>query len=318
MLEFDYAHQNGFPLVVRPRERNIDAGLLAAWLTEHRLHLQQMLKEYGALLLRGFDIRGAEAFQTVCQAATPGLLHYTGGGSPRSLVSGKIYTSTSYSADQHIPLHCEESYFTSPPRYIWFYCEQPSTEGGETPIGDMKQVLESLDPDLVERFLQRGIRYIYNLHDGSGFGRGWKDAFLTDDREQVESWLQSHQASYQWREDGSLQMNIDGPAVRTHAETNVQIWGNQAVNWHVGSLPGSMAMKMRRVYRSEENYPKHATFSDGSPIPDNDIQHILDVLSSSEILFSWERNDLLLCDNHRIAHGRLPFKGKRRVLVALA
>jgi alpha-ketoglutarate-dependent taurine dioxygenase len=291
---------------------------LVAWLKDHRSDLKQLITEYGALLIQGFDIRGAEDFQTICRAVTPDLLHYTGGGSPRDLVSGKVYTSTSYSADKHIPLHCEESYFDAPPRYIWFYCEQASTNGGETPIGDMKQVLDLLDPCLVERFEQRGIRYIYNLHDGSGFGRGWKDAFLTEDRRQVESWLQLHQAVYHWREDGSLHMEIDGPAVRTHAETGVKVWGNQAVNWHAGSLPGSMAERMRRVYQSEANYPKHATFSDGSSINDVDIQHIQEVLSSAEIVFPWQHNDILVCDNHRIAHGRRPYTGDRRVLVALA
>lgn len=318
MIDLDSSEIQDFLLVARPTKANARVRSLIGWLNDHNTELHRLLNEHGALLFRDFDIQGAEAFEVVCRAGTPGLVHYTGGGSPRSLVSGKVYTSTTYSADQHIPLHCEESYFPQPPRHIWFYCEQAPTFGGETPIGDMKKVLDRLDAGLVERFQQRGVRYIYNLHGGKGFGRGWKEAFLTDNRSEVEAWLKKHGASYHWRRDGTLHMDLLGPAVRTHAETGVHVWGNQAVNWHVGALGSAMVKKMRRVYGSEENYPKHATFADGIPIPDEDIRQILDVLSMEEVVFPWQSNDILLCDNHRVAHGRRPYVGQRRVLVALA
>ena len=34
--------------------------------------------------------------------------------------------------------------------------------------------------------------------------------------------------------------------------------------------------------------------------------------------FPWEAGDLLVLDNHMVAHGRRPFTGPRRILVAMA
>lgn len=319
MVIVDPVELDGFPLVVRPAaDGHAHASVLSAWLSERRKQLADLLREHGAVLFRGFAIHGADAFEGVCRAATPGLLDYAGGGSPRRLVAGRVYTSTEYPADQAICLHCEESYFEAPPRHIWFYCERPAAERGETPIGDMVRVIDRLDGTVVEDFRRRGVRYIYNLHGGDGFGRGWREAFGTDDRGPVDAWLAAQRAAYHWSAEGHLHIDLLGPGLRTHPETGAVVWGNQATNWHVSGLPAPMAASMRRLYESEAFYPKHATFADGSAIPDVYIHHILAALATEETAFAWEREDVLLCDNHRVAHGRRPFTGERRVLVALA
>lgn len=318
MIRQDLSTMGGFPLLIQPESGNAGASTLIAWLKEQNVEFVQLLRHHGAILFRGFAIQDANTFEAICRAGTPNLLGYTGGGSPRSLVSGKVYTSTEYAADQHIPLHCEESYFPELPHYIWFFCEKQPLSAGQTPIGDMQSILEKLDPELVKRFHERGVRYIYNLHGGNGFGRGWKEAFETNDRSQVEAWLDANHANYHWNDDNSLHMDLQGPGLRTHTETGVLTWGNQAVNWHTSSLPPGMAKMMYRIYKSEDRFPKHAVFADGSPIPDEDIHHILDKLAESEIIFDWQNGDILLCDNQRVAHGRHPFSGERRILVALA
>jgi alpha-ketoglutarate-dependent taurine dioxygenase len=272
---------------------------------------------HGALLFRG-AAAGAQEFEQVCRAGTPQLLDYTAGGSPRTRVNGKIYTSTEYPREQPIPLHCEMTYLQEIPHYIWFWCERPAEDGGETPIGDMCRFLERLDDRLIDKFDRFGVRYIYNLHGGRGFGRGWKEAFGTDDREQVEIWLTGNASEFSWEADGSLHAELQGPGLRKHSVTGESIWGNQATSWHIGSLSGQMAQRMRRVFREDSRLPKHATFGDGSPIPDSDIRRILDGLADEELTFDWRRGDVLLCDNQRCAHGRRPFTGERRVLVALA
>jgi alpha-ketoglutarate-dependent taurine dioxygenase len=35
------------------------------------------------------------------------------------------------------------------------------------------------------------------------------------------------------------------------------------------------------------------------------------------VTFRWEKGDLLLVDNLRFGHGRLPFRGERKILAAL-
>jgi alpha-ketoglutarate-dependent taurine dioxygenase len=305
------------PHIIEPTSA-IDSANLVAFLAENRNSWRQQVVEHGALLFRGFSVPDASSFSEVCAAATPDLVAYTGGGSPRKQVEGKVYTSTEYPADQSIPLHCEESYFPDVPPNIFFYCHTEAEEQGQTPMGCMSEFLGKLDSSILEEFCERGVRYIYNLHGGNGFGRGWKDAFLTDDRDWVTNWLETRGAKYHWNHDNSLHMDLPGSALREHSVTGVTVWGNQVVNWHIDSLPPKMAQGIRRVYDSEDKFPKHATFGDGKPIPKAYIDHILEKLASIEVVFDWKQGDVLWCDNERVAHGRRPFKGKRRILVALS
>ena len=306
-----------YPFIISPVNEE-EAQSLPEFIKKNSSQIHKQLEESGALLFRGFSVKDAESFEKVSKAGTPNLLENTGGGSPRTLIQGKVYTSTEYSEDQWIPLHCEQSYFSSMPNYIWFFCLIPPKEQGQTPIGDMQELLTRLDPKLVERFQEKGVRYIYNLHGGKGFSVGWQKAFLTEDKQQVTDWLDEQGADYKWNSDNSLSIKLLAPGLRNHSSTNELVWGNQAVNWHVDTFPAQMKKMIRSVYRSEENYPKHAMFGDGSPIDETDIQHILKVQADMEVTFDWQQGDVLWCDNQRMAHGRRPFQGSRKILVALA
>jgi alpha-ketoglutarate-dependent taurine dioxygenase len=48
-----------------------------------------------------------------------------------------------------------------------------------------------------------------------------------------------------------------------------------------------------------------------------DLKHILDVYESEKLTFRWQRGDLMVLDNMLLAHGREPFKGQRKVAVAM-
>lgn len=317
-MQLDFEQYGAFPLLVRPDRGRASVDQLCDWLARGGADLAGLAALHGAVLLRGFDIDGAAAFESVCRAATPELLDYTGGGSPRSRITGSVYSSTEYPADQLLPMHSEYTYFDDIPSFIWFCCLVPPVSGGETPIGDMRRVLERLPSALVERFARHEVQYIYNLHGGDGFGRGWKEAFATARREDVEQWLDGRRVEYHWTGDGALHAKLIGPGLRTHEPSGAMVWGNQAVNWHVAALGKDMAPKLRRVYGSDERLPKHARFGDGSPIADEDVLIILDALRAEETAIPWQRGDIMLCDNRRVAHGRRPFSGERRVLVALA
>jgi len=317
-FRIDFDRFNGLPVVVRPTTNEAGTRSLARWLAQGEDDLEYLLGVYGAVLLRGFSVSDAAEFEAICRTCTPELLDYRGGGSPRSHIAGRIYTSTEYPANQYIPLHCEYSYYPEMPRYIYFFCVSAPNHGGETPIGDMRRVLKRLDPELVNRFQRLGVRYIYNLHDGMGFSRSWQQVFDTSDPSEAEAWLRAKGVEYHWLEDGTLHVELHGPALRLHPATGEPTWGNQAANWHVTCHGPTMAERLRRVYREERWLPKHATFGDGSPIPDRDVEQILAVLAEQETVFTWRNGDIMVLDNHRVAHGRRPFQHQRRVLVAMA
>jgi hypothetical protein len=69
---------------------------------------------------------------------------------------------------------------------------------------------------------------------------------------------------------------------------------------------------------SEEALGSHACYGDGSEVPISDLESVRSAYRRSEILFPWQAGDLLILDNVLAMHGRKPFDGARRVLVAMA
>jgi alpha-ketoglutarate-dependent taurine dioxygenase len=291
---------------------------LAAIVAAERDAILDALYRHGALLFRGFDVEGASGFERVTRALTPEAFSYVGGGAPRSRISGEVYTSTELSADQVLPLHNEASYFKELPAFVWFYCAVPPKQAGETPLGDMRRVLERLDPRLVERFDRSGLCYVSNLHGGSGFGRSWQATYQSDDRAEVEARLREKELEFNWTPEGNLRVLMRAPAVRIHSVTGRPYWGNQATTWHEANLPESAATAVRRLYGGQWNHPKSVFFGDGSPIGADDIHQIARILSEEETTFAWQAGDVVLVDNQAIAHGRRPFSGSRQIMVALA
>ena len=202
------------------------------WLAEHRSWIDARLQVAGALLFRGFGIDTAAILDTFVQTTSGELRPYTEGQSQRSRVEGLIYTSTEYPADQDITLHNELSYTHDPPRKLTFCCAVAPTEGGQTPIGDGRQLWEVLEPAIRDRFAKKQIRYVKVMHGGQGLGKSWQEHFETDDRTVVEAYLTAASVDFVWRDDGALRTSQERPAVRTHPETGEIVWFNQADLWH--------------------------------------------------------------------------------------
>lgn len=285
-------------------------------LLERRRALEDELCRHGALLLRGFFVEGARAFEELVRVFAPTLRGYAGGDSPRAAVTAGVYTSTTYPASEPIPLHNEMSYSRDHPALIAFYCEIPPAAGGATPIADCRQLLRALPPELVARFRARRLRYVQNLHAGAGLGKSWRETFETDDRAQVAAILARREADFEWRPDGSLRVAEIVDPVIAHPRTGELVFFSQAHLWHVSSLDPRTRAALLRIVREADLY--HAcTFGDGSPIPEADLGAIRRALDAAAIELPWQRHDVLLLDNVLIAHGRRPFQGERRVLVAM-
>ncbi|HYO47770.1 MAG TPA: TauD/TfdA family dioxygenase [Gemmatimonadota bacterium] len=79
----------------------------------------------------------------------------------------------------------ELSYTRVPPRRLFFFCLVPPETGGEIPIVDCRWLYRVLDPEVRDPLVERGVRYVKNMHGGSGFGKSWQDHFETQHREVV-------------------------------------------------------------------------------------------------------------------------------------
>jgi Taurine catabolism dioxygenase TauD, TfdA family len=67
-----------------------------------------------------------------------------------------------------------------------------------------------------------------------------------------------------------------------------------------------------------EDLPRHAYFGDGTPIPDEHMDVIRSAYEACTVRVPWQVDDVLLVDNMHVAHGRDPYTGDRKVLVAMS
>lgn len=292
---------------------------LSEFLNSNKSEVLAALDQSGAVIFRGFGVKTPENFQAAVDVLTPTPFDYRGGGSPRSKVSGKISTSTEYAASQHIPLHIEGSYFPVAPEFIWFFAQNPVADRGNTPIGDMRIILSNIDTEIVDEFRAKGLVYVNNLNDGSGFGKSWQEAYGSSDKQEVSAYLDSKGYSHSWKSDGGLRVELHAPAIRQHLRSGEAYWCNQAPNWHHATQDAKTRQAVFKIYGEPSNFPKTVFFGDHSEIPDEMIVHVDEKLRKSEVVFDWQKNDVMLLDNQWISHGRQPYSDKsRKILVSLA
>jgi alpha-ketoglutarate-dependent taurine dioxygenase len=275
--------------------------------------------ESGAILFRGFEVQSRDEFlQVKKELVGDSNFNYVDGNSPRIKVSSYVYTSTEFPPDKIITLHNELSYTSRWPSKIFFYCEIPAVEGGETPIIDCRYVLDKLDQKLIDAFKQHGVKYTRYLNGGQGFGKNWMDTFETDDKKTVEKYCDDNEIEYSWN-DNSIFISQQGLGIATHPVTHEKVWFNQADQFHPSSLPADVYETFNMLFKDEKHkYPQYAYYGNGEEIPENYLKEITHVLLNNSIKFKWEKGDILMLDNMLMAHGRMPFKGERKVYVSMA
>jgi alpha-ketoglutarate-dependent taurine dioxygenase len=306
------AAEQTLPLLIRPA---VDGVSLNAWLRHHREHWEDLLHTHGALLFRGFGVRTRDEFEELAAAASGGLMDYTYRSTPRSSVGGHVYTSTEYPADQSIPMHNEMSYTSSWPLKIWFFCDQPSEQGGETPLADSRRVWARLNPALRQRFAEKNVLYVRNY--GAGLDLTWENVFQTTDRAAVESFCREAGIELEWKEGNRLRTRQRCQAVARHPATKEMLWFNQAHLFHRSSLaPEVLAALLDTM--AEEDLPRDTFYGDGTPIEASALEEIRGVYAEESVAFPWQKGDVVMVDNMLVAHGRRSFFGPRRILVVMA
>jgi len=316
------------PMVVQSEIKSLKGlNSLCKWLVNNRELIDKHIHRSGVVLLRGFDVPDAIAFREVAASIRPALRSYTGGDSPRTDVVDKVYTSTEYPARLEVLLHNELSYAGWCPQRVFFGCMIPAQQGGETPIADGRILYQSIDPAIRQRFESKGITYLQHLWDKQGtpgVGKSWQETFESNKKADVERYLSKSEMKYQWTDLG-LRTEATKPAVRIHPITGEKCWHNQANQWHrdITSVKGSVSglssvNKAGNKGVGEERLGNHVTYGDGSEIDPLDLRHISDISKRLEIVFPWRRGDVMVIDNVLAMHGRKPFTGPRKVLVAMA
>jgi alpha-ketoglutarate-dependent taurine dioxygenase len=298
------------PALITPKDPDTD---ILSFVREAMEPVRDVVLRTGGVLFRDFPgTASIEVFQKFCSSFPHPLLDYTEQSSPRDRLGDKIYSSTTYPADQVIPFHNDNSFGHEFPLNLWLACIRTATKGGRTPICDTRRVLANLSDETRRKFETKGIMYVRNYYDGMGVP--WPEAFATDSRQDAEKFMEEGHVAYRWHAKGPLILETRQVrhAILEHPRTGDKVWFNQAHLFHKASLDD----RLRPLTRQFTNWrlPRNAFFGDGTPIPDEAIREILAAYDEAELSFDWQPGDYLMLDNLLAGHARTSFEGAQRLI----
>ncbi len=331
------------PLLLQPGgDRRLDSLLTQLAAPD----FQAQLSEAGAVLMRGWPIDDAAAFERVARAIEPELKNEYLGTSPRNALTPYVFTASELPPFFPIPQHCEMSFTKNPPRRLFFACLQPNrAPGGETPLVDMRQVWRDLPEELRARFSEKGIQNIRNysgLKGGSWWDpwklKKWDEMFGTRDQEAVTRRCAAEGFEAVWGKGGSLRLINRQSATKVHPATGATVWFNHAQVFHRDAIPheynriatrlgpryrawslfARFLLGLKRLVQTDDEVAMHATFGDGTEISAAEMEALREAIWKNMVAFPWEKGDVLAIDNDAVSHGRMPYAGPRLVAVAWA
>ncbi|HXH17812.1 MAG TPA: TauD/TfdA family dioxygenase, partial [Chitinophagales bacterium] len=194
-----------------------------------------------------------------------------------------------------------------------------------------------------EEFDKKGVITVRNYSGLNGARRfklwelkRWDEIFLTREKSKVETLCRENAIEFEWLDNGNLRLMHRTAATVKHPVTHETAWFNHAQVFHPAAAPAEYEKIHARQQRIKtllwtaalkimvrwKKFANHAIdqsmnvlFADGSEIPDSYIRHIEEVIWKNIVIFPWKKNDILAIDNFSTSHGRLPYEGKRRILV---
>ena len=144
-----------------------------------------------------------------------------------------------------------------------------------------------------------------------------EEAFGVSDRADVESYCRAHEIEFEWQPDGELRTRQRRPAVVRHPATGQRCWFNQIAFLSEWTIAPEVREYLVDVY-GPDGLPFNTHYGDGQPIGEDIIALLNEIYEAHTLRTPWERGDLMLVDNVRMAHSREAYEGPREILVGMA
>lgn len=300
-----------FPLIITPTddEQFVDSADVNEWLKEKKEDLKDLLLKYAAILFRGFPVDAPVQFDKFVRSLGFDAFPYIGGAAPRNVVVGDVFTTNEAPPDKLIAFHHEVSQAPKSPETIFFYCDVPAKENGQTAIvlsNVVYREMKKREPDFVSELEEKGVHYIRVLPDGddnnSAIGRGWQSTYLADEKHEAEERAREQGTTFSWLPDGSMKTTtMLLPAMRVDKRTNKMMWFNAIDDAY-------------RAYDDERNIPEESVcFGDGKYMEADKMATMKDVLEGNAVDYMWRHGDVIMIDNIQVLHARRPFEHPRKV-----
>ncbi|MET9401664.1 TauD/TfdA family dioxygenase [Kitasatospora sp. NPDC002965] len=285
-----------------------------AWLRDHEAELTAALHEHGTIFLRGLPVATAADVAAVRDVLIPEPTPYREKATPRSDFGDGVFSSTDLPPAQSIRMHNENSYTLTFPGRLLFACLTAPEEGGATPTADVRKVLAGLPAHLAERGRSSGWTLTRTYSDYVSLG--WRTAFGTEDRADVEQYCRENGISWEWLPDGNLRTSQLRSATVHHPHTGEEVWFNHLAFWNEWSLDPDIREAMVDEFGAD-GLPFNTGFGDGEPLPREDVDALNAAYEAATVRETWQVGDVMLVDNVLCAHGRDPFRGDRKIVVAM-
>ncbi len=298
------------PLVLEPTTEGID---LAEWNLKNREWIEAQLLVHGGVLFRNFILPSPADFERAAKSVY-GELFGDYGDLPKNAAGEKIYESTPYPPDQMILYHNESSHLPSWPRKISFHCVIPAKSGGCTPVFDTREVLKHIDPAVLEQVRSKGLMYVRNF--SKGVDPTWEAFFHTTDKPTVEQMCRDAGSEFEWKSDGGLRVINRSKGIVKHPKTKEDMFFNQVQIHHIYCVDEDTREGLRALF-DDQDLPRNVYYGDGSPIPDETMQHLGEVFEKIAVRFKWQKGDMIMLDNMLVTHARDSFEGPRHIVVAM-
>ncbi|WP_307961911.1 TauD/TfdA family dioxygenase [Salinispora arenicola] len=240
------------------------------------------LREYGALLFRGFGAASSDfaTFTDRFARATLGRLHL---GQNRREVPDDENTSTVNLGMHHVGPHAELGYSPQRPDLLWFYCARPPDSGGETTLFDGIEVWRRLPEPLREKCATTDIVYSF---DAAGREDWPLFTGVPADRDRTLELLPlSVACSYTISDKDTISISYRVSAAKPSRFQGVPAFANSIIP----NLSGGV------------------TFADGTPVRSGDRLSILRTCNEVMTPIAWQQGDIVMIDNSRTMHVACPF-----------
>jgi len=337
------------PLVIEPLVSK-DQKFLKEFLSSHSEQLMKDISKYGAILLRGFDMETPSEFENTVTSikgikAFNEILWVEPG---RDLVEGTksvFHTNTQRRTGGDTAFggfHCENYEHPDVPRFICFYCIQPTNFGGETGVVNIAKLYPELPEKLRRKFEERN--YLVVQKDLSDWS---KESGLSV--EDLEQFCVAAKLGIVVQ-DGKKNVTMFKPPVYEHPTTHEKAlvinyfnscswrkvfyprllrsfftdyiglkWVRHHVMWYL-NRQDRIAVRLKYFFqelRNKSEPPKEVDIRVGSLFNDQDVKIMAPLLRKYYSAFLWKSGDVFIIDNLKLAHAGMPGGDAQRELRAL-
>lgn len=285
-----------------------------------------LLAKHKALLLQsgdGSQPLSVEEFARFTEGLRLKKYEYVGGAAPRRIIpveaKVEVFTANESPPDQPIPFHHELAQVADPPQYLFFYCDLPSTTGGETALIDSTLVYRyAADnfPEFMDKLKAYGARYKRTLPEdddpASPIGRSFYNAYQVTNKIDLEKKLNKIAGlEYEWEPDGSLTVTTEPiPAVKLIKQQHGQ--GIYQWTFHNSVIAAFLGWEDCRNDRT-----KSVCFGNNDPMDTECLDAIAAFMEANKVSYRWKKGDIFAINNRLVMHSRNPFTGPRRVYASM-